>query len=306
MVYCTHCGHENVDGAKFCIECGRNILSETVQEQRPAELIESPSTAKSGTASRMKKGCGISCGAFIALFIVLAIIGSIFGDEDESNSSDTSTSQSTATAQPSTPIPTSVPSSTSTQIVSGFLGGNNLGIAPEDLAEKANPQGEGTFVYVPQSRFSGVERFLIWVVIDGQAYPLNGATKNITPSLVWPREALDATWEKTGVNRFAATESIDFVFRGITPPTTLPTAIPATPTENFTVLEYRLYAAVIDTPLSISEEQAHRNIARDNNTTAQVVKETTTKVLRILVANGWLGTVQNEIRHASDWSGETR
>ena len=98
--------------------------------------------------------------------------------------------------------------------ISTVLGANNLGIDPSDLRKKANPKGDGVFVYVPQTRFSGVERYVLWMVIDGRAYPLNGATKDITPTLQWPRDAPDDRWKRTGLSPFSATEAIEIVFGG--------------------------------------------------------------------------------------------
>ena len=103
-------------------------------------------------------------------------------------------------------------SSPSMQVVASALGSNELGITASDLREKPNPKGDGVFVFVPQTRFSGVERFVIWMVIDGEAYPLNGATKNVTPKLKWPREASDSIWQRTNIDRFLATEAIKIVF----------------------------------------------------------------------------------------------
>ncbi len=62
------------------------------------------------------------------------------------------------------------------------------------LRTKPNPRGQGTFVYHPTTRFVGVERHLLWLVLDGKAYALNGASKDITPTLPWPREAEDTVW----------------------------------------------------------------------------------------------------------------
>ena len=109
--------------------------------------------------------------------------------------------------QPSQPS-----ASTNIAIVSGSLSPNDLGIEASHLREMPNPKGEGTFVYVPQTRFNDVERYVIWLVIDAKAFPLNGATKNITPSLPWPREAPDDLWQRTGLDKFIATEAVEIVF----------------------------------------------------------------------------------------------
>ena len=97
-------------------------------------------------------------------------------------------------------------------VVSRDLGMNQLGIEASHLSEMPNPKGEGTFVYVPQTRYSGVERYVIWLVIENRAFALNGVTKNTTPSLPWPREAPDDLWQRTGLEKFSATEAIQIVF----------------------------------------------------------------------------------------------
>lgn len=50
------------------------------------------------------------------------------------------------------------------------------------------------------------------MVVGGEAYPLNGASKNITPSLKWPRDAYSPTWQKTGIDPYMATDAIEIVF----------------------------------------------------------------------------------------------
>jgi hypothetical protein len=96
--------------------------------------------------------------------------------------------------------------------VAPALDGNKLAVRAADLRTKPNGRGQGTFVYHPTTRFSGVERYLVWLVIDKRAYALNGATKGVTPTLPWPREADDTTWGRTGLNKFSATEATDLVF----------------------------------------------------------------------------------------------
>ena len=87
-----------------------------------------------------------------------------------------------------------------------------LGVVASDLHTKPNQVGDGTFVYVPETRFSGVERYLLWMVLDGKAYPINGESKNVTPSLSWPRDAPDDVWSKTRLSPSSATHAIEIVF----------------------------------------------------------------------------------------------
>jgi hypothetical protein len=99
------------------------------------------------------------------------------------------------------------------EVVASALGENKLEVDASALQSRPNPKGEGTFVYVPQTRFHGVERYVIWLVIDRQAFALNGATKgSVTPMLPWPREAPPGVWERTGLSPYSATEAIEIVF----------------------------------------------------------------------------------------------
>jgi len=100
-------------------------------------------------------------------------------------------------------------------VVAPSLGGK-FGITSADLREKRNPKGGGTFVYAPQTSFwafgRSLERQILWLVLDGYAYPLNGTTKNVTPELKWPREADETTWEKSGLNPYSPSEALEIVF----------------------------------------------------------------------------------------------
>ena len=99
------------------------------------------------------------------------------------------------------------------RLVSGSVESNKLNVTSSDLRAKKNPKGDGVFVYVPQTRFSGVERYVIWLVVDAKGYALNSPSKMVTPSLPWPRDADEATWNKTGINKFnGASEAIDILF----------------------------------------------------------------------------------------------
>lgn len=97
-------------------------------------------------------------------------------------------------------------------IVIQALEPNKLGVGGAKFRTKPNIKGDGVFVYHPKTRFRGVERYLIWLVIDAEAYPLNGPSKMLTPGLKWPREAEQITWTKTGLSPFMASEAIEIVF----------------------------------------------------------------------------------------------
>ena len=99
------------------------------------------------------------------------------------------------------------------RLVSKSVESNKLNVTSGDLKAKKNPKGDGVFVYVPQTRFLGVERYVIWLVVEKKGYALNSPSKMVTPSLPWSRDADEATWNKTGINRFnGASEAIEFLF----------------------------------------------------------------------------------------------
>lgn len=85
---------------------------------------------------------------------------------------------------------------------------NNLGVGGREFRTKPNPKGQGVFVYDPRTEFKGVQRNLIWLVVKDQAYPLNGSSKTLTPSLIWPRDADQAIWRTTGLDPYMAMEVI--------------------------------------------------------------------------------------------------
>jgi hypothetical protein len=75
---------------------------------------------------------------------------------------------------------------------------------------------------------------------------------------------------------------------------------------DFTVTEYRLYRRLIDAPMSTSEGDVYRTLAAETGRAEDELRATINRVQEVLAQNGWLSTVQNEIRHASDWKGEVR
>lgn len=89
---------------------------------------------------------------------------------------------------------------------------NNLKVGGAEFRTKDNPKGEGVFVYDPRTTFNGVQRYLIWIVLDDEAYPLNGPSKMLTPGLKWPRDVAGKTWEKTGLSPYSATEATSIIF----------------------------------------------------------------------------------------------
>jgi hypothetical protein len=82
-----------------------------------------------------------------------------------------------------------------------LLEGNRFSVSTRDLRVKNNPHGAGVFVYVPETRYFGVERKFIWFVRSGTAVKLNGPTHNLTPSLQFPQDASMSFWEGTSLSR---------------------------------------------------------------------------------------------------------
>lgn len=97
-------------------------------------------------------------------------------------------------------------------IVIQALEPNKLGVGGAEFRTKPNIKGDGVFVYDPRTRFHGVARYFIWLVIEDDAYPLNGPSKMLTPSLKWPREEKPSIWKRTGLDPFMAEEAINMVF----------------------------------------------------------------------------------------------
>ena len=90
---------------------------------------------------------------------------------------------------------------------------NELGVGGREFRVKRNPAASGgAFVYDPRDTFQGVERKLVWWVPSGAiealiAYPLNGPSKLVTPSLEFPGRA--------GLVEFPNTQDVvAYVFRG--------------------------------------------------------------------------------------------
>lgn len=157
----------------------------------------------------------------IFVLIGLSIIGSLVPD-DNSSSTDIPTETNTQNTQQNNEEVTQTESNQnineenyqSAIVVVGeeLTGLPDLNIKSEDLEAIDNPKGEGVFVYVPKTDFYGVERFFLWLYIENNAYAINGATKDLTPDLSFPRDAKSETWDKTGLNKYSATEAIDIVF----------------------------------------------------------------------------------------------
>lgn len=175
---------------------------------------------------------------------------------------------------------------------------NKLGVGGREFRVKRNPVGKGCFVYDPRTEFSGVKRNLVWWVLEeNKAYALNSPSKMVTPSLKWPRE--------DGLDEHSTAEIVAYVFEKKPMSPAKQVSEPSDSKEkSFTVKEYRIYRAVIDTPMSISEEQALQNAGKRYGVTADEAEKVTKKMQSILSKNKWFGSPESEIKHACDWKGE--
>ena len=66
-----------------------------------------------------------------------------------------------------------------------------------------------------------------------------------------------------------------------------------------------MYLAIISSPMSLSEEQVMRDTAKKFGVSTLVVRQTTERLSNIITEHSWNATPAAEIRHASDWNGET-
>jgi len=72
-------------------------------------------------------------------------------------------------------------------------------ILSNNLRSKKNPRGEGLILYSPEpSRGRGRP---VWIVLDGQAYSLTDAAREVTPNLSTVQEVPASLWKRTGLER---------------------------------------------------------------------------------------------------------
>lgn len=99
----------------------------------------------------------------------------------------------------------------------------------------------------------------------------------------------------------------DLSYVGCTSPAAVRKADPAAAvtTARFTVREYRIYRAFMAAPGAMSEAEAFRIVGRRFSLTADETKAVVLRVGDVIIENKWMGQPAAEIRHASDWKGET-
>jgi hypothetical protein len=170
----------------------------------------------------------------------------------------------------------------------------DLGILTGDgeFLVKKNPEGEGCFVY--HTNYTSSRILIWWVIAEDKGYPLNAPSKRATPELKWARD--------DGLNGPSTHDSIAYVFYD----TPMPPYKPTNKTDQsnlggYTVKQYSIYRHIMDTPMSVGDEQAIENAARRYGVTASEAKETTELVMKILLKNEWYGSAEGEIKHATDW-----
>lgn len=172
------------------------------------------------------------------------------------------------------------------------LAPNGLNLGGSTFRVRRHPAGLGCFVYEPRTSFAGVVRQLVWWVNDDNtAFAMNSPSKTLTPALEFPPTAAIQPTHQV----------VAYVFGGeALPPWEDRRAVGTT--DGFTVQEYHAYRAVIDAPMSVSEEQAHRRVGRCLGISSGDVVQAVRKVQRILFQNGWMGRPADEVKRASDWN----
>lgn len=199
LTKCRECGKQVSTEARTCPQCGVVDPAGTA-----AAAMASVMAAHQARSRRWKLGCA----ALPLLFVGWCTYLQATGPGEPSSRSEDGERGASAQTMDSPSVDRDAVAS-----VAGALNGNKLGVQAQDLLTKPNPKGAGTFVYHPQTRFFGVERYVVWLFLDGVPYPLNGATKGtVTPSLPWPREAPAGLWSTTGLDPYSATEAIAIVF----------------------------------------------------------------------------------------------
>lgn len=84
-------------------------------------------------------------------------------------------------------------------------------------------------------------------------------------------------------------------------------AAPVSPgTGNFTVKEYRIYRELLDAPAELPESHAIEIAARRHGVSQATAHEAAKRVQDELFKNNWYASPDAEIRHASDWTTETK
>lgn len=149
-------------------------------------------------------------GVLIFLFgflVVMGLVGSQLPDTTDTN-------QQTSQNIEEEPSPTiQAVNQEAISVISSEIVATELDVDTSRLETIQNPKGEGVFVYYPETSFSEVERYLIWIVINNQGFALNSPSKETTPNLPFPREADNQLWERTNLDKYQATEAIELVFQ---------------------------------------------------------------------------------------------
>lgn len=167
-----------------CKECGNEVSIKAYACPNCGAFVK----------NRALTGCGPF---FLVCVVVLSLVG-FFVTNDSTNSDDSTKNKQNASV---------------IQTVGQNIKDNKLGISESQLLTKKNPKGEGTFVYSDRVIFSGRKRYIFWLVIDNQAFPVNGDTKGfVTPNLPYPRETPESLWTRTGLDPLNPSEAIYIVF----------------------------------------------------------------------------------------------
>lgn len=91
---------------------------------------------------------------------------------------------------------------------------NSLGVTENNLSIMDNPVGNGRFVYVDLEEFDNADIYVLWYVIDGGAYPVNGNTQGLQASGMGKSLTIPVKKELKGSNLhyLSTPEIIEMVF----------------------------------------------------------------------------------------------
>ena len=94
MPFCSQCGGEVTQGARFCRHCGGTLVLPSTGSGPPGK------GASNSGGKRVLKWVGIGCGGFLAVFILTIIIGILVAPEPE----DSIVPDASPIMSPSTPL----------------------------------------------------------------------------------------------------------------------------------------------------------------------------------------------------------
>ncbi len=97
-------------------------------------------------------------------------------------------------------------------LVASKVMAHSMNVHSKDLKASKNPNGDGIFVYTKKHDGAGIERKALWLVFEGEVFPLNSTAKELTPGLKWPEEIMPTDWQMTGLNMYSFHKPMQYIF----------------------------------------------------------------------------------------------